>query len=85
MANRPTSFELHIRPLFRQEPDINHMLQQVGLDLNSYDQVRQNANDILQRLKARDISQMPPNNAEGPWPDEWITLFERWIREGSPA
>jgi hypothetical protein len=84
-ANRPTSFALHIRTMFRQDPDIDHMINAAGLDLSSYDQVSQNANDILQRLKATDSTMMPPVRSGGPWPDEWISLFARWIQEGVRA
>jgi hypothetical protein len=47
--------------------------------------VRSNKDAILQRLQARDGSMMPPASAGGPWPDEWIALFQRWIQEGTPA
>jgi hypothetical protein len=79
--NRPTSFRLHIRPLFRDDPDIAHM-KPLGIDLSSHDDVRQNSAEILTTLKARDGTMMPPASADGPWPDEWIALFERWINEG---
>jgi len=78
---RPTSFKLHIAQMFRKDPDINHM-KPVGLDLSSYDDVKARANDILDRLKDPD-SPMPPVADGGPWPEEWISLFERWIGEGT--
>jgi hypothetical protein len=38
---------------------------------------------ILNRLKSPDPGVvMPPPNEGGPWPAEWISLFERWINEG---
>jgi hypothetical protein len=81
--NRPTSFNLHLKPLFRMEPDVNHM-RDIGLDLSRYEDVKENANAILQRLKARDRRMMPPAEDGGPWPNEWTQLFERWISEGRP-
>jgi hypothetical protein len=50
----------------------------------SYDQVKAQAARILSRLKNED-DPMPPADEGGPWPQEWITLFERWITEGFPA
>lgn len=80
--NRPTSYDLHIRPLFRPI-DIEHM-EGFGVDLGTYDGVKASAPDILDRL--RDATHpMPPKQADGPWPDEWIALFERWTTEGCPA
>jgi hypothetical protein len=37
----------------------------------------------LHRLKAPDPGVvMPPPDEGGPWPPEWLALFERWINEG---
>ena len=77
--NRVTSFRLHIRPLFRQE-DIDGMAGII--DLTSYAEVRANSTIILNRLRAIGGSVMPPAENDGPWPNEWIALFERWIHEG---
>jgi hypothetical protein len=78
---RKASFALHIRPLFT-ETDVAHM-QKGGLDLSSYDDVKSHANSILTRLKGGPgISQMPPASTTGPWPDEWVALFQRWVSEG---
>ena len=82
--NRPTSFKLHIRPLFRDDPDVAHM-KPLGVDLSSFADVRDNSTEILGRLKGTSGPRMPPTSADGPWPDEWIALFERWIHEGHPA
>lgn len=82
MANRPTSYRLHIRPLFTAT-DIDHMSRR-GLNLASFADVKNNSSDILDRLKDAG-SPMPPTADGGPWPDEWIALFERWIAEGHPA
>lgn len=82
--NRPTSFKLHIRPLFRDDPDVSHM-NNYGIDLSSYDDVKANSAAIQDRLKRRDGKMMPPQSADGPWPDEWIALFDRWVAEHMPA
>jgi hypothetical protein len=75
--NRQTSYVLHIRPLFRPI-DIDHM-KPIGIDLGSYADVKSRANDILLRLQDKS---MPTAGTSGPWPDEWIGLFARWIAEG---
>ena len=83
--NRPTSFRLHIRQMFR-DLDVQHMAS-VGpfsIDLNDHAAVRDNAQQILDRLK-NENDPMPPLSDDGPWPQEWIVLFERWIAEGHPA
>lgn len=72
---RTPVFELHIRPMFRLV-DRDHMAYE--LDLFDYDQVRHCADDILRHLKA----DMPPSDAGGPWPKEWVALFERWCGSG---
>jgi hypothetical protein len=62
-----------IRPLFR-DTDIRSM--RFAFDLGSYDDVRDKAEPILERLRAGD---MPCDSA---WPSTQIDLFERWIRSG---
>jgi hypothetical protein len=54
-----------------------------AFDLFNYDDVVTHATDILNRLKAVGGPVMPPK-PEGPWPDEWIALFQRWVDEGCP-
>ena len=82
MAVRP-SFDNHIRLMFRSI-DIRHM-QSVKFDLSDYEDVKAFSNDILKRLKETDDSKvMPPIEDGGPWPEEWIALFERWIDAGYP-
>jgi hypothetical protein len=68
-------FELHIRPLFRTT-DREHMM--FAVDLWDYDSVVAHADDILDRVKIN----MPPGAEGGPWPDEWVTLFQRWTETG---
>jgi photosystem II stability/assembly factor-like uncharacterized protein len=84
-VNRPTSFKLHIRPMF-QEIDVQHMAHvgPASIDLTNYETVKAKAPQILARLKDPD-DPMPPTADDGPWPGEWIALFERWIAEGTPA
>ena len=77
MTTRPLRFELHIRPLIRLI-DRENMLRMFGLDLWDYDQVRARAEDILDRIQA----DMPPPSYGGPWPEEWIALFQRWYADG---
>jgi hypothetical protein len=77
---RTPVFELHIVPLFRAT-DLHHM--RVQLDLWDYDQVVNNADRILGYLRAEnDRPLMPPVGAGGPWPDEWVQLFQRWMDSG---
>lgn len=77
--NRPTSYALHIKPLFRPI-DIEHM-DSFGVDLGTYEGVKANADKILKSVSGKDVF-MPPATDGGPWPDEWIAMFERWIAEG---
>lgn len=68
---RTPVFELHIRPMFRAT-DKAHM--GFAFDLWDYNDVVANADAVLARLQ----SDMPPTATGGPWPEEWITLFQRW-------
>jgi truncated hemoglobin YjbI/CDGSH-type Zn-finger protein len=72
-ADEAVSFEQHIKPLFR-ERDRKSMT--FAFDLWSYDDVRQNAAGILDRLKD---GTMP---CDGAWPDEWVAVFRRWTESG---
>jgi hypothetical protein len=39
---------------------------------------------ILTKLKETDpAAMMPPPDEGGPWPQEWLDLFQRWIQEGA--
>jgi hypothetical protein len=67
------SFEQDIRPLFR-EYDQTEM--EWAFDLWSFEDVKDNADAILERLENGD---MP---CDGSWPDEQIETFRRWMREG---
>jgi hypothetical protein len=75
MATEPVSFETDVRPLFR-ERDRSSM--EFAFDLWSADDVSQNADAILDRLKA---GTMP---CDGAWPKAQVDLFERWVASGKP-
>ena len=74
-------FELHIRPMFRLL-DQEHMLTLFGghVDLWDLDSVWQLRNKILLRLRLDTDRNMPGLDVGGPWPHEWIDLFERWTQ-----
>jgi CDGSH-type Zn-finger protein/truncated hemoglobin YjbI len=72
--DEPASFGTHIRPLFRQR---DQQAMAFAFDLLSYDDVKQHAKAILDRLRA---GTMP---CDGAWPDQQVDLFQRWVDEGS--
>ena len=76
MNDQPLSFEQDIKPLFR-EGDRQSM--KWAFDLWSYDDVAQNSDAILERLRN---GTMP---CDGAWPDEQVAVFQRWVDAGSPA
>lgn len=69
------SFASDIKPLFREH---DRAAMQRAFDLWSYDDVVAHGQAIAARL--RDGS-MP---CDGPWPGDQVTLFERWVSDGSP-
>lgn len=69
------SFATDIRPLFRDKPDVEAM-KRLGLDLSSYQDVKDQADEIYLRLED---GSMP---CDEPWPGERIALFKRWLDEG---
>jgi hypothetical protein len=69
------SFAKDIRPLFRDTPDVEAM-KPLGLDLSSYDDVKEKAAGIYNILKD---GNMP---CDGAWPESQLGLFKRWIDEG---
>lgn len=80
---RPPVFEVHIRPMFRLL-DREHMSKWVqSFDLWDLDAVWAQRNEILTRV--RDVGDMPGDRYGGPWPAEWIAVFERWIATGTDA
>jgi CDGSH-type Zn-finger protein/truncated hemoglobin YjbI/ferredoxin len=70
------SFATHITPLFRSK---DRQSMRFAFDLWSHDDVSQQADAILARLRA---GTMP---CDGAWPPERIEVFERWIAAGTPA
>ena len=74
-STEPVGFETDIKPLFR-ERDRESM--EFAFDLWSRDDVSQNADAILARIKGGD---MP---CDSTWPRAQVELFERWIASGKP-
>ena len=74
MATEPVSFETDVKPLFR-ERDRSSM--EFAFDLWSADDVSENADAILERLKA---GTMP---CDGAWPQAQVDLFARWVAGGT--
>jgi hypothetical protein len=73
MANAELSFERDIRPLFRPD-DVEAM--SFAFDLPPYDDVRDDAEEIYERLTE---GSMP---CDGAWPAQDVQRFRRWIDEG---
>ena len=73
MATEPVSFESEIRQMFR-ERDRESM--EFAFDLWSADDVGENADAILDRLRA---GTMP---CDGKWPQAQVDLFARWVDGG---
>ena len=67
------SFERDIRPLFRED-DVDSM--SFAFDLGSYEDVRENAELIYERL---DDGSMP---CDAEWPRDDLDRFRRWIDGG---
>ena len=76
MSTTPPSFERDIGPLFRDE-DVDAM--EFAFDLRSYDDVRENAEDIHERLAD---GSMP---CDGEWTAADVERFRAWIDAGMPA
>ncbi len=66
-------FQSGIRPLFR-EHDRESM--EFAFDLWGYDEVKENAREILERLHD---GSMP---CDGAWTQEKIETFEHWVESG---
>jgi hypothetical protein len=66
-------FELDIKPLFRP---VDHESMAWAFDLSSYDEVKDHAGAILERLRE---GSMP---CDGEWPEEQVELFQRWTETG---
>ncbi|HEX4214986.1 MAG TPA: hypothetical protein VIA06_16825 [Candidatus Dormibacteraeota bacterium] len=70
------SFEKDIKPLFRE---FDREQMEYSFDLWKYDDVKENAEGIVERLEEGD---MP---CDEPWPREQIDLFKSWVEEGMEA
>lgn len=77
----PTSFQRDILPLFT-ERDIRAMSK--AFNLASYDDVKARAAIIYDRIRGIGGAVMPPPppRGEGPWSQERIDLFARWMTDG---
>jgi len=75
-TEQPISYAQNIKPLFR-EGDRESM--STAFDLWSYDDVVQNSDGILGRLRD---GTMP---CDGAWPEEQVDVFQRWVDAGMPA
>jgi CDGSH-type Zn-finger protein/truncated hemoglobin YjbI len=67
------SFAAHIKPLFRE---MDQESMSFAFDLWSVDDVRANAEEILDRLRS---GSMP---CDGAWPEEQVEAFARWTETG---
>jgi len=76
MNDQPISFEQHVKPLFREQ---DRRSMKWAFDLWSHDDVAQNSDAILQRLRS---GTMP---CDGAWPDEQVAVFADWMEAGTPA
>jgi hypothetical protein len=76
MEEEAVGYGRDIRPLFRDK-DVSSM--SFAFDLQSYDDVRANANGILAKLSD---GSMP---CDGAWPEEKVELFRNWVDAGCPA
>jgi hypothetical protein len=78
MSNSPDvpSFAQDIKPLFR---DIDRSSMDFVFDLWDYQEVKDHAQDILERVSD---GTMP---CDEQWPQERIELFRRWIETGMSA
>ena len=72
-AGDPVSFERHIKPLFRAS---DRQSMSFAFDLWSYEDVREHADAILDRIRA---GTMP---CDGAWPPARIDALQRWADTG---
>ena len=72
-SDEPVSFEKHIVTLFRQR---DRRSMKFAFDLWAYDDVKQNAHAILERVRS---GSMPCDTT---WPPEQVDAFERWVNTG---
>jgi hypothetical protein len=75
-SDQSVSFERDVRPLFRER---DRRSMESFFDLWSYEQVRDNADAILDRVSD---GSMP---CDGEWSQDQVDLFQRWMDGGMPA
>ena len=80
MDSSTLSYEKDIKPLFTAT-DQAHM--SFMFDLWSYEEVKNNANDIYDAVSHQRMPPSPPHG-EGPWTQDKIDLFKKWMDEGFP-
>jgi hypothetical protein len=73
------SFAADIRPLFTSIA-IQHMSW--FCDLSNYENVRDHAQEILNRLQGSGGAVMPPLASGGPWAADKVQLFGQWVANG---
>jgi len=71
--DEPVSFEKHVKTLFRHR---DRQSMTFAFDLWSYEDVKQNAQPILERLHN---GSMP---CDGGWQKDKVDAFERWVTTG---
>jgi hypothetical protein len=59
-------------------------MQPRQLDLSNYDDVKNNAGAIYDRVKSTDDGFRMPPPPDPPWSQDKIDLFKRWMDEGFP-
>jgi hypothetical protein len=69
------SFAKDIRPLFRDDPDVE-MMKAYDLDLSSYADVKAHADAIYRTVED---GSMP---CDDPWPKEQVAKFKQWMDDG---
>lgn len=79
VVEKPTYFQ-HVR-FFFDPVDIDHM-REVGLDLSTYEGVKERAESIYFRTRPPDAT-MPPEPARR-WSKERAQTFSNWVRQGCP-
>jgi hypothetical protein len=72
-ADELVRFEQDIKPLFRP---VDYESMAWAFDLSSYDEVKDHATAILERLRE---GSMP---CDGEWPEEQVEQFQQWIETG---
>jgi hypothetical protein len=76
------SFESDILPLFTPK-DVDHM-QGFGVELASYDYMKQPRNAMSVYSQVSSGSMPPTDSGEERWSEEKVTLFKEWMEGGYP-